>query len=152
MLKRGLALVCLFLLTLTISAPRARSQQDAEVPAYNSAPPAKEAKLPAILGKDQLGVDEAPEAFQTHAYELAAKIPEVIYQQPCYCYCDRNMGHKSLHSCFEGTHGARCSTCLKELYYSYSMHQKGKTVAEIRQGINRGDWKQVDLKTASSIN
>jgi hypothetical protein len=151
MLKRGLTLAGLFLTTLTVSAPWASSQQDAQVPAYNAAP-AKDAKLPAILSKDQLGIDEASEPFQTHAYELAAKIPEVIHQQPCYCYCDRNMGHKSLHSCFEGTHGARCSTCLKELYYSYSMHEKGKTAAQIRQGILRGEWKQVDLKTAASIN
>jgi Protein of unknown function with PCYCGC motif len=149
MLKRGLAL--LFLMTLTMFVRPVSSQQGAEVPAYNAAPP-KGAKLPAILSKDQLGIDEAPAAFQTHAYELAAKIPDVIQQQPCYCYCDRNMGHKSLHSCFEGTHGAGCFTCLKELYYSYSMHQKGKTPAEIRQGIIRGDWKQVDLKTATSIN
>lgn len=152
MLKRGLASACLILAVGTISAPRARSQQDDEVPAYNAAPPAEGAKLPALLSRDQLGLDAAPEAVQTHAYELAAKIPEVIHQQPCYCYCDRNMGHKSLHSCFEGTHGARCSTCLKELYYAYSMHEKGKTAAQIRQGILRGEWKRVDLKTAASIN
>ncbi|MGA9040763.1 MAG: CYCXC family (seleno)protein [Terriglobales bacterium] len=152
MLKRGLTLACLFLMTLTMSTPWAKSQQDADVPAYNEDPPSKDAKLPAILSKDQLGIDEAPEAYQTHAYELAAKIPEVIHQQPCYCYCDRNMGHKSLHSCFEGKHAAECSTCLKELYYSYSMHKRGKTAAEIRQGIIRGEWRQIDLKTAASIN
>jgi len=152
MLKRGFTSACLFLTVATMSLPRARSQQGDEVPAYHAAPPAKDAKLSPILGRDQLGIDEAPEAVQTHAYELAAKIPEVIHQQPCYCYCDRSMGHRSLHSCFEGTHGARCSTCLKELYYSYSMHEKGKTAAQIRQGIVRGEWKQVDLKAAASLN
>jgi hypothetical protein len=151
MLQRGLTLAGMFLLALTMSAPRAGSQQDADVPAFNPTAPAKTTKLPAILRKDQLGIAEAPGGFQTHAYELAAKIPDVIHQQPCYCYCDRTMGHKSLHSCFEGTHGAQCSTCLKELYYSYSMHKKGKTAAQIRQGIIRGEWKQVDLSTATSI-
>jgi len=62
------------------------------------------------------------------------------------------MGHNSLHSCFEGTHGAQCSTCLKELYYTYTMHKQGKTAAQIRRGIIRGEWKQVDLATAASIN
>jgi hypothetical protein len=62
------------------------------------------------------------------------------------------MGHNSLHSCFEGTHGAQCSVCLKELYYSYSMHQNKKTAAQIRQGIIKGEWKQVDLHEAASIN
>jgi len=41
---------------------------------------------------------------------------------------------------------------MKELYYSYSMTQKKKTPAQIRQGIMKGEWKQVDLKTAASIN
>jgi hypothetical protein len=89
--------------------------------------------------------------YQTHAYELAAKIPAVLHQQPCYCYCDR-IGHNSLHSCYEDTHGARCSTCLKELYYSYQQHQKGKTAAQIRAGIIKGEWKQIDLQSAATIN
>ncbi len=108
-------------------------------------------KLPPILGKEQLWAENAQYPYQTHAYELAAKIPVVLHQQPCYCYCDR-MGHNSLHSCFETTHGAECSTCLKELYYSYSMHQKGKTAAQIRKGIIVGEWKQVNWATAASIN
>jgi len=62
------------------------------------------------------------------------------------------MGHKSLRSCFEGTHGAQCATCLKELYYSYSMNKNGKTAAQIRRGIIKGEWKQVDLQTAAAIN
>jgi len=42
--------------------------------------------------------------------------------------------------------------CLKELYYSYQMHKQGKTAKQIRAGIINGDWKQIDLKTAASIN
>lgn len=151
MLKRGLMLAVLFALTITISPTRAISQQEAAIPAFNAGPPAKGTKLPAILGKDQLWAENAEHPYQSHAYELAAKIPVVLHQQPCYCYCDR-MGHKSLHSCFESTHGAQCSICLKELYYSYSMHKRGRSAAQIRQGIIKGEWKTVDLQTASSIN
>jgi len=151
MLKRGLLLVALFLVTLVVSAPWAISQQDAGVPAYNAGPPPKGTKLPAILTRDQLWGDNAQYPYQIHAYELAARIPAVLHQQPCYCYCDR-MGHNSLHSCFENTHGAHCDICLKELYYSYQQHQKGKTAAQIRKGIIQGEWRQVDLETASSIN
>ena len=151
MLKRGLTLAFLFATTLITSVPWATSEQEAPVPAYNASPPAKGVKLPDILGKEQLGGANAQYPFQTHAYELAGKIPIVLHQQPCYCYCDR-MGHNSLHSCFETAHGAECATCLKELYYSYSMHQKGKTSAQIRKGIIRGEWKQVDLQTATAIN
>lgn len=152
MLKRGLTLAFLGLLVLTVSTPRAISQSEGEVPKFNARPPAKGSTLPPLLGKEQLWAENAQYPFQTHAYELAAKIQAVLHQQPCYCYCDRGMGHNSLHSCFEGTHGAQCSICLKELYYSYSMNQKGKTAAQIRQGIMKGEWKQVDLQTAAAIN
>jgi len=146
------ASVLLFLMVTMVSAPWLQSESDQGVPHFNEAPPAADAKLPPILTKDQLWGNNARFPYQTHAYELAAKIPNVIYQQPCYCYCDRGMGHTSLHSCFSSTHGAECGTCLKELYYTYTMNKQGKTASEIRAGIKRGDWKAVDLATAASIN
>lgn len=150
LIYRGLTLAFLFLITLTVSAQFAQPDDEGGIPAYNAAPPPKGTKLPAILTKAELWGQDAQYPYQTHAYELAAKIPVVLHQQPCYCYCDR-MGHNSLHSCFEGTHGARCSTCLKELYYSYVQHKKGKTAAQIRAGIIKGEWQQVDLNSAASI-
>ena len=114
------------------------------VPAFHTQVPS--GPLPATL---------APETFTDavvqNAYALAAKVKKVLYQQPCYCYCDR-MGHKSLRSCFEGTHGAQCSTCMKELYYSYQMSKKNKSAAQIRSGIIAGEWKLIDLQSAASIN
>ena len=152
MSKRALVSGLLFLLVALVSAPWLQSDDQEGVPHFNAAPPAKGEKLPPILTKDQLWGDNAQNPYQTHAYELAAKIPDVIYQQPCYCFCDRGMGHNSLHSCFAGTHGAECGTCLKELYYTYTMHKQGKTAKQIRAGIIKGDWKTIDLQAASSIN
>ncbi len=149
MLKRASTLAILFLITFVVSAPWASSQQEGEIPAYNAGPPPKGTKLPAILSKDQLWGDNAQSPAQTHAYDLAAKIPVVLHQQPCYCYCDR-MGHNSLHSCFESAHGARCDICLKELYYSYAQHQKGKTAVQIRKGIIQGEWRSVNLEQAAA--
>jgi hypothetical protein len=151
MKPRILSLAGLFVLLTLVSTPWMQSEDQAEVPHFNAAP-AKGAKLDPILSKDQLWGDNAQYPYQTHAYELAAKIPNVIYQQPCYCYCDRGMGHSSLHSCFAGTHGAQCGTCLKELYYTYQMNKQGKTVKGIRASIIKGEWKQVDLESAASIN
>jgi len=151
MLKHGLLSAFLFLIVLTVSAPWASSQQEGAVPAYNAGPSAKGTRLPAILTRDQLWGDNAQFPYQIHAYELAAKIPVVLHQQPCYCYCDR-MGHNSLHSCFENAHGARCDICLKELYYSYTQRQKGKTAAQIRKGIMQGEWRQINLESAAAIN
>jgi len=150
MRERVLTLCPLFLMVTLLSAPWLQSD-DQGLPHFNAAP-AKGDKLDPILDKDQLWGENAQFPYQRHAYELAAKIPKVIHQQPCYCYCDRGMGHTSLHSCFSGTHGAQCGTCMKELYYSYTMHKQGKTARQIRAGIIRGDWKQVDLQTAASIN
>ena len=150
MRERVLTLSFLFVLVTLLTTPWLQSD-DQVVPHFNAAP-AQGDKLEPILDKDQLWGENAQFPYQRHAYELAAKIPKVIHQQPCYCYCDRGMGHTSLHSCFSGTHGAQCGTCLKELYYSYTMHKQGKTARQIRAGIIRGDWKQVDLQTAASIN
>ncbi|MBZ5664492.1 MAG: PCYCGC domain-containing protein [Acidobacteriia bacterium] len=135
-----------------VSAPWLQSEDEADVPHFNATPPVDSKKLPAILTKDQLWGDNAQMPYQIHAYELAAKIPKVIYQQPCYCHCDRSMGHNSLHSCFSGTHGAQCGTCMQELYYTYTMYKRGKTAKQIRAGIIKGEWRQIDLNTAASIN
>jgi hypothetical protein len=148
---RALTLAFLLTVIMTLSAQFTAQEDEGGIPAYNAGPPAKGTKLPDILTKDQLWGADAQYPYQTHAYDLAAKIPVVLHQQPCYCYCDR-MGHNSLHSCFENTHGARCATCLKELYYSYQQHEKGKTAAQIRAGIIKGDWKQIDLQSAAAIN
>ncbi len=64
---------------------------------------------------------------------------------PCFCRCDKALGHQSLHSCFEGTHGAVCSTCAKEEAYAYKMTKAGKTPAEIRAGIEKKDYESLDL-------
>jgi len=149
MRQRVLQLAFVFVVVAALSAPWLRSD-DRGVPHYNPAP-AKGDKLEPILTRDQLWGANSQYSYQVHAYELAAKIPAVIHQQPCYCYCDRGMGHKSLHSCFSGTHGAQCGTCLQELYYTYQMNKAGKTPAQIRAGIIKGDFKQIDLQTAASI-
>jgi Protein of unknown function with PCYCGC motif len=122
-----------------------------DVPAYHTAPPRKGEKVPPILPASQRRGPSFKYAVQTHAYDLAEKIPGVLYQQPCYCRCDRSVGHTSLHSCYESTHAAHCAACLKELYYAYKMTRQHKTPAQIRQDIIRGEWEKIDLETAASI-
>lgn len=56
--------------------------------------------LPAILPAEQF-----PIPIVAKAYRAAAKIREVLAQQPCYCFCDK-MGHGSLVDCFATDHGA----------------------------------------------
>jgi len=144
-MKRVLGTFALGLATLVASAQW--TNPSADVPAYNAAPP-KQAQAP-IMSGSQLTGPYFEHAYQVVAYKMAAKIPNVLFQQPCYCRCDRAMGHNSLHSCFEGTHGAACSTCMKEGVYSYQQTKLGKTPTQIRAGIERGEWQQVDLEKAA---
>jgi hypothetical protein len=118
---------------------------DADVPAYHPAPPMRGQILPPVLSGSQLEQPIFQYPWQKDVYLKAAKVQTVIYQLPCYCRCDRNMGHASLHSCFEGLHGAECSTCAKEGLYAYEMTLKGKSVKEIRDGVMRGDFQSIDL-------
>ena len=104
---------------------------------------------PPVLSGDQLTGIYFTHAYQVTAYRIAAAIPAVLHQQPCYCHCDRALRHNSLHSCFEGAHGATCSTCMKEAVYAYEQTKKGRTPAQIRAGIERGEWQDIDLEKAS---
>ncbi len=116
-----------------------------DVPAYHPDPPAKGEALPPILSGNQLTGPFFREKWQVEVYKEAAQIPEVLYQLPCYCRCDRALGHTSLHSCFEGTHGAICATCAAEEAYAYKMTKLGKTPQEIREGIERKEYESIDL-------
>ena len=124
--------------------------QGDHVPAYNSRPPSAGELLP-ILPPDQRVGENFRYPYQVHAYELASKVPGVISQLPCYCYCER-IGHKSLHTCFESNHGARCGICMKEVYYAYQQTKLKKTPAQIRDGIIKGQWESVDLEAAVNMN
>jgi Protein of unknown function with PCYCGC motif len=57
--------------------------------------------LPAVLDPRQFS-----EPSVVKAYSYAKEIPEIFSQQPCYCNCDTNNGHRSLLDCFATDHGA----------------------------------------------
>ncbi len=135
----GLALVLMAIPQHASSRTAQQSAGDAEpTPAFHSQVPA--GPLPATLSPETF-----TDAVVQNAYALAARVRKVLYQQPCYCHCDRSQGHGSLLDCFAGKHAAECGVCIREGLYSYEQTRKGKTAAQIREGIERGDWRQVDL-------
>jgi hypothetical protein len=144
-MKRMLSAVFVALFTVTLSA------QWLDTPAFHSGPPAKGEKLPAILTPDQVSGPGVDYAFQKHSYRLAARVSKVIYQQPCYCHCDKGHGHTSLRTCFESMHGAHCGICMKEAVYAYQQTKKGKTATQIRQGIMNREYDNVDLEASTTI-
>ena len=120
-----------------LAMPQGATASD-PVPAYHSEVPS--GPMPATLAPDTF-----TEATVQNAYALAAKIKKVLYQQPCYCYCDRHAGHGSLLDCYTGKHAAECGVCLREGLYAYEQTKKGKTAARIREGIEKGEWRTVDM-------
>ena len=121
------------------AASRATQAPSAEpVPAFHAEAP--KGPLPATMDPAEFsGV------LVQNAYTLASRVRKVLYQQPCYCHCDRSQGHGSLLDCFASKHAAECGVCIREGLYSYEQLRKGKTAAQIREGIERGEWQQVDI-------
>lgn len=114
-----------------------QSAAEEAVPAFHARAP--QGELPATMDP---GVFTDP--VVQNAYAVAAKIKKALYQQPCYCHCDRNHGHKSLLDCFASKHGSLCGTCMYEDFYTFEQSGKGKSAAKIRAGIIKGEWKSFD--------
>jgi hypothetical protein len=142
--RRYFAVLALFgwcALALVFMHPRIASGQnrgEEPTPAFHTAPP--EGPLPATMNPSEFN-----EPLIKNAYALAGKVKKILYQEPCYCHCDRGAGHGSLLDCFVGKHASICEICVREGFYSYEQSRKGKTAAQIREGIERGEWRQVDL-------
>jgi hypothetical protein len=99
------------------------------IPAHMETAPAK-GSLPATLDPDMFDHFEA-----RSAYTVARQAPELLAQLPCYCYCDRGMGHKSLHSCFEDRHASVCKICMDEAQLAVKLQKQGLSTADIRKQI-----------------
>ena len=110
------------------SAPPATTVEK-EIPAHYEEPPSVKS----------LGPTLPPEQFfgsAREAYTVVREIPQTIAQLPCYCHCDRGMGHKSLYSCFVDDHASHCAVCVNEALLAYRLEKKEKlTAAQIRDRI-----------------
>ena len=131
---------CVTIIVIAIAGSTAsRAQNAAEpVPAFHTSAP--QGRLP-----DTLNSAEFSEAAVQNAYLLASRVKKILYQQPCYCHCDRSQGHKSLLDCFASKHGSECGVCMREAIYAYEQSHKGKTATQIRAGIERGEWRDVNM-------
>lgn len=109
-----------------------------DVPAFHSTAPT--GALPATMSPDNFS-----DPLVQNAYAVAAHVKKVLYQQPCYCHCDRSQGHQSLLDCFVSKHGAGCGVCVREDLYSWEQTRRGKAPAQIRAGIIQGEWQSVDV-------
>jgi Protein of unknown function with PCYCGC motif len=114
------------------------SSHEGKIPAYHSRPP--NGQLPRVQPANSFS-NQTVRAI----YAIAAHIRAVLYQQPCYCRCDRGLHHTCLLDCFVTRHASVCGICLMEAVYAYEQTKKGKTPTEIRREIEKGDWRQIVL-------
>ena len=144
LLLTGLAILFLGAALLVVPQFAATQPQSVQpvsaeaVPAFHAQPPSGD--LPPTMDPSLFA-----DKLTFNAYVVAGRVKKVLYQQPCYCHCDRSSGHGSLLDCFVGRHGSGCDICQKEALYSYEQTKKGKTPAQIRQGIEQGEWQKVDV-------
>ena len=122
-------------------APPPEPQPVAQTPAHNH--PHDNKTVPAFFetapSKASLGPTLEPERFTglvRDAYRAVREVPQTIAQMPCYCHCDRGMGHKSLYSCFEDDHASHCAVCVNEALLTLKLEKEQKlTPAQIRDRI-----------------
>lgn len=108
-----------------------------DIPAHHTAPPT--GTLP-----DTVDPKTFQDGLTQNSYAMAAKIKAVLYEQPCYCFCDKADGHTSLLDCFESNHASMCNICRMEAIFAYEQTRKGQTPAQIRKEIIKGDWKKLN--------
>ena len=128
-----------------LALPEPQQAPQAQAPAHDHPHPhPQDSKtMPAFFEKApsraSLGPTLAPEQFTglvRDAYRAVREIPQTIAQMPCYCHCDRGMGHKSLYSCFEDDHASHCAVCVNEALLALKLEKEQKlTPAQIRDRI-----------------
>lgn len=98
------------------------------IPAHHETEPPRNSLPPTL----------APEKFSgktRDAYRAVSQVPQLIAQLPCYCYCDRGFGHKSLHSCYVDDHAAHCAVCVDEVLKAHELQKRGLSAQQIREQI-----------------
>jgi Protein of unknown function with PCYCGC motif len=126
--------------------PSGSTGMDMSLPSSTEQVPAFHSQLPRTPLPETLDPAQFSGVLVQNAYTVAARIRKLLYQQPCYCHCDKSQGHHSLLDCFAGNHGAECNLCMAEDFYTYEQSRAGKTAAQIRAGIIHGEWRNVDLQ------
>lgn len=148
-MKRTITLVIIVFVLIVVAAfvlawrPKPAPQSEhASHSADHSSPSTKAKSIPAHYetepSRNNLAPTLEPEQFTgktREAYGVVREVPQLIAQLPCYCYCDRGFGHKSLQSCYVDDHAAHCAVCVDEVLKAYEMQKRGMSPSQIREQI-----------------
>lgn len=144
LLIAGIAMLGLAAILMVNSkpSPKAPAPQADHLTSHAPIEPPAAKTLPAHFeqapSKSSLGPTLPPEQFTglvRDAYRAVREIPQTVAQMPCYCHCDRGMGHKSLYSCFEDDHASHCAVCVNEALLTYKLEKEKLNPAQIRDRI-----------------
>jgi hypothetical protein len=92
---------------------------------------------PGITAERVLPPAMVPQGAGTlEAYEAARRVPQVLDGVYCHCNCSKSIGHRSLLTCFESTHGSGCDICMGEAMLAAQLSGSGKSLAQIRTAID----------------
>lgn len=93
------------------------------------------------LAVPALHVDDVPTNIAAH-YEFADANRDVYDEIPCYCGCEKSIGHRNLTDCFvrsDGSgwdaHAAGCDVCIDESIAVRRLMADGADVPTIRDSI-----------------
>jgi hypothetical protein len=93
------------------------------------------------LAVPALDLDDVPANIANH-YESADANPDVYDEVPCFCGCEKSIGHRNLTDCFvrsDGNgwdaHAAGCAVCVDESITVRRLMADGTDVPTIRDSI-----------------
>ena len=87
-----------------------------------------------------ISLDKMPAEMAAH-YQYAASHQQEYTQIPCYCGCDRSLGHRYLTDCFVtrtgawDAHASGCAVCTTEANQVRTQLDAGVPIADIRASI-----------------
>jgi hypothetical protein len=80
-------------------------------------------------------------AATADVYRYAAAHAMHFAEIPCYCGCERSLGHRSLEDCFVNAagdwdaHASGCGVCTAEAIAAREQLDAGTAIADVRQSI-----------------
>jgi hypothetical protein len=90
---------------------------------------------PGVTAERVLPEQDVPAKYRD-AYRAAREYPQVLDGIFCHCDCEAHRGLRSLLSCYEGTMPQSCGICLGEARLARRLHERGKSLAEIREAVD----------------
>jgi hypothetical protein len=124
---------------IALAARVARADALARVHAPSHAEPKHPTPRPGVTAAKLPSSEEladTPDAIP--AFDMVRQIPEIADGIRCTCGCAERPEYYSLLTCYEGTDAMarHCTICQGQGRLAFRMHGQGKSLDEIRKGID----------------